>query len=134
MAENIPLQQRVGRNIGIEVLPPYILGAAMPEIEVNPTGVTVLMEGQDKVLRTPSVRVIDGYFGVVFNTSGNTYLFEIFFVDNENNEMKIGEIPVPTIDEGVPLSLDDPFAAGLFLGLCLGEKIIMRGSLVEEPV
>jgi hypothetical protein len=94
MPENIPLQQRAGRNIGVQVLPPYLHDAAMPEIAVNPTGVTTIMEGKDEVVRTPSIRVFAGNFAA--------------------------------------LNLWGYWGVGLFLNLCYGEKIILRGSLVQN--
>ncbi|MFQ5339934.1 MAG: hypothetical protein ACE5F6_00150 [Anaerolineae bacterium] len=137
MPENIPLQQRAGRNIGTEALPPFINGAAMPEIVVNPSGVTVVMVGQEGVVRTPCVRAnslpdeLDGpNWGFVINQTDNDLNIDILFVDNENNEMKLGDIVVLAQSlEG--LILEYVFAAGAFLGLCPGEKIILRSSIAE---
>jgi hypothetical protein len=131
MPENIPLQQRAGRNIGVQVLPPYLHDAAMPEIAVNPTGVTTIMEGKDEVVRTPSVRVFLGNFGAIINQTALDYLFEIFFVDNQNNELKIGEVEADA-GESTGLNLWGWWATSVLLGLCLGEKIILRGSLVQN--
>jgi hypothetical protein len=131
MPENIPLQQRAGRNIGVQVLPPYLHDAAMPEIAVNPTGVTTIMEGKDEVVRTPSIRVFAGNFGVIINQSALDYLFEVFFVDDQNNELKIGEVESAAGDAAA-LNLWGYWGVGLFLNLCYGEKIILRGSLVQN--
>jgi hypothetical protein len=139
MPENIPLQQRAGRNIGTEVLPPFINGAAMPEIAVNPSGVTVVMEGQEGVVRTPCVRAGNDYsqedgpnWGLVINQTDDDLNIDILFVDTENNEMKLGDIVVGAQSlEG--LLLEYIFAAGAFLGLCPGEKIILRSSIAEQP-
>lgn len=128
--ENIPLQQRAGRNIGNEVLPPFIHGAAMPEIAVNTNGMTVLMEGQEKVLRTPSVRVVSGNFGGIINQSSINYLATVYFVDNEGNEMAISEELDVGANDMTELNMGGDsalaLALGLFLGLCPGEKIILR--------
>jgi hypothetical protein len=131
MPKNIPLQQRAGRNIGVQVLPPYLHDAAMPEIAVNPTGVTTIMEGKDEVVRTPSIRVFAGNFGVIINQSALDYLFEVFFVDDQNNELKIGEVESAAGDAAA-LNLWGYWGVGLFLNLCYGEKIILRGSLVQN--
>jgi len=126
-SQNVPLQQRAGHNIGNESLPPFIHGAAMPETAVNVSGVTVLMVGQEKVVRTPSVRVVSGNFGAVINQTVNIYNFGVFFVDDLGNEMLLG---VGTSNPGLAeLNLEGYFEQGLMLGLCLGEKIIMRTTL-----
>jgi hypothetical protein len=126
--QNIPLQQRAGNNIGNESLPPFIHGAAMPETAVNVSGNTTLMEGQDKVVRTPSVRTIAGNFGAVINQTANTYDCVVLFVDDEGNEMPLGDFTVNPNSLG-ELNLEGYFAEGLFLGLCPGEKIILNTAL-----
>jgi hypothetical protein len=138
MPENIPLQQRAGRNIGTEVLPPFINGGAMPEIAVNPTGATTIMEGQEGVVRTPchQVGILPGTdgpsFGAVINQNTDDYDIGIFFVDDENNEILIGSLNV-LADENAPLNLEQAYlAGGAVLGLCPGEKIILR-SAVAQP-
>lgn len=131
MPENIPLQQRAGRNIGIEVLPPYIHGAGAPEIAVNPTGRTVIMEGQEGVVRSPSLRLHEAAFGFIFNQTAVEYDITILFVDDQNNETEIGDAAL-LANSVVPLLLESPFADGAFLGLCPGEKIVLD-SAVAQP-
>lgn len=133
MPENQPLQQRVGRNIGTEVLPPFINGGAMPEIPLKYPGTTTIMEGQEGVVRTPCVMADGANFGFLFNQSDDDVNFFVFFVDAEGNEMQIGHSGVGD-HESQELALNELyFLIGLFLGLCPGEKIIIRTETYEEP-
>lgn len=123
---NIPLQQRAGHNIGNQGVFPFVHGAAGREIAVNVSGATVLMEGRDKVVRTPCVGAISANFGVLYNATTTSYDFTILFVDDQGNESEIGEGTVAGGAVG-QLNLEDDFEEGeAFLGLCPGEKIILR--------
>ena len=124
--KNVPLQQRAGRNIGNEVLPPIIHGAAMPELAVNPSGDTVLMEGQENVVRTPCVRTVSGNFGAIINQTAILQGFIVLFRDDEGNEMPISLPIAANAGDFGELNLGAFFAEGLFLGLCPGEKLILR--------
>jgi hypothetical protein len=129
--QNIPLQQRAGNNIGNETLPPYIHGAAMPETPVNTNGTTTLMEGQSKVVRTPCVRTIAGNFGALINQSPISYDCVILFVDALGNEMVLGDF-IAGASGLSELNLEGYFAQGLILGLCPGEKIILRTAPTQD--
>lgn len=130
--QNVPLQQRAGNNIGNETLPPYIHGAAMPETPVNVNGVTVLMEGQEKVVRTPCVRTISGNFGAVINQTATSYDCVILFVDDQGNEMVLGDFTADPSSMS-ELNLEGYFEQGLILALCPGEKIILRTTPTPPP-
>jgi hypothetical protein len=124
---NIPLQQRAGRNIGVEVTTPYVQGAASPETPVALIGPTTLMEGREHVARTPLVqgKIPSGVtpaFGVLFNNTLGSINYSVFFVDAVNNEMLVGAGTVPANSAG-PLVLTN---ADAIWALCPGEKIVLK--------
>jgi hypothetical protein len=124
---NIPLQQRAGRNIGVEVTPPYIQGAAAPQILVAPTGATVLMTGRENVARTPygRARVYDSGawgFGRIFNNTAVSIDWEVSFVDTEGNEMLVAS---GTVGANSSEELEINEVTG-YWALCAGEKLVLR--------
>jgi hypothetical protein len=135
--ENKPLQHRAGRNIGNQALPPYIHGAGMPEIPVSINGSTVIMEGQQKTVRTPCVRSDSETantvnFGRLFNTTDISYDASVHFIDNANNEIQVGGPTTVLPNDDSPLELNVPFGDGAFLGLCYGEKLVLRCVITPE--
>jgi hypothetical protein len=130
---NIPLQQRAGRNIGVEVTPPYIQGAAAPQILVATSGSTVLMQGRENVARTPFVRTklypaLSWIYGVLFNNTAASIDYEVFFVDDENNEM---EVSSGTVAANAVGSLTISVVG--FWALCPGEKLVLRHAPTPPP-
>lgn len=131
---NIPLQQRAGHNIGNQGTFPFTHGAGSREIAVNVSGATVLMEGRDKVVRTPCLGAELANFGFIFNSTATSYDYTVVFVDDLGNEIEIGG---DTVAGGAayPLNLGDAFANGqAFVGLCPGEKIVLRMAVTPPDV
>lgn len=131
---NVPLQQRAGRNIGVEGITPYVQGAATPETPVAANGDTVLMEGREHVARTPLVqgKIPSGTipaFGVCFNNTAGSIDYSIFFVDEDNREMLVGSGTVGANSAG-PLMLTD---ANAIWALCPGEKLVLRHEPTPGP-
>lgn len=93
--KNQPLQQRAGRNIGIEPsLFPFIQASASPTTVINP-GVgskTVIVECPEKTARTPLLPNESTAGGLIFNTTASDAYFDVLFVDAEGNEIRIGTV------------------------------------------
>jgi hypothetical protein len=128
---NQPLQQRAGRNIGIETLPVFLQAAGAPEIVVPITGAgtyTTLLEAVEGVLRTPFTRGEEA--GFVFNLDASACDFGVFFEDDAGNRMLIA---VGSVDASGTLALDlsvngsavNPFTPAKPLCLFDGEKIVI---------
>jgi hypothetical protein len=144
MAENIPLEQRAGRNIGIESLPVFIQAAAGPEVAVTsigssePGGAAVtLMTAVKNAVRTPFTRGPAN--GMVFNKdASNTALYLVWLDDGEGNLFLIDSGSVGGGDvEPLDLSGAGPGDPNAFtpakpLCLCGNEKLIMRAFISED--
>lgn len=136
-----PLQQRAGRNIGIEVLPPYVQAAGSPEVPVVPgsNGVlgsaAVLMEAVENALRTPFTRGEAN--AQVFNSEASDVGVGVTFDDGQGNRLTIAGVLVTT-GTAAPFIFSDfsgacPFTSDLPLCLCDGEKLLVQAAAAPAP-
>jgi hypothetical protein len=126
MAENLPLEQRAGRNIGIEptLALAFAQGAGAPETDVNAAigARTTILECPVGVARTPKGANVNEQ-GFLTNRSAVDYNYSVLFVDDLGNELEIRT-------DSVGAGLVAPFAYissanGLALVLAPGEKIVL---------
>ena len=139
MAANIPLQQRAGRNIGIESLPVFLQAAGAPEV-VAQTGVpfgprVTLFKGVSNALRTPYLRAPSS--GRVFCADTDpSGALGVFFQDDQGNEMLIAGVLMVAAGS-YPLDLDSapaPFLNDKPLNLGFGEKLVAAAAGGPSPV
>lgn len=141
MANNPSLQQRAGRNIGIESLPPFIHSAGAPEVEVTPGSGAVgqpatLLEAVESGLRTPFTRAATN--GYIFNHQAEEVFVGVFFEDGLGNSMLIGFQSVPAsgaaaIDLSGAAPGENPFTPLKPLCLCDDEKLVARAATAPVP-
>lgn len=145
-----PLQQRAGRNIGIESLAVFRQAAGAPEvvatigadIDASPGPQVTVMEGVEKALRTPTMTAAVGtgpFSGWAFNSETVTLpQLKFYFQDELGNKMLIANISSPLgggpLDLAVtPPSTPNPFTLFKPLCLCEDEKIVMRAGYPTPP-
>lgn len=130
MAGNKPLQERAGRNIGIEPSSGVFLqSSGSNEVVVNTklNSKTVAVSCPEGVRRTPNVA--EDYGGIVFNNTNSSFYYQTYFRDSLGNE-----VPMSTNVNEVPSKDTGEFmVSGVLetLVLCPGEAIVIKA--VEEP-
>jgi hypothetical protein len=125
---DIPLQQRAGRNIGIESSPVFLQSAGGPEIAVKASGDTVIMEGVASAVRTPFTR--GNFSGTVFNDTVAAFFFNVYFKDELGNELLLTTVQTVNPNSSIDLDLTGAgvFTPDLPLSLCEGEKLVLRST------
>jgi hypothetical protein len=127
---NIPLQQRAGRNIGIEpsLASAFLQDAQGPETDVNTaTGAkTTILECPQGMARAPQQAGFNQNAGMLINRSAATFPYEVLFVDDLGNELMInsGTVAANTV-QGFSYT-DTNLISAENLVLNPGEKIVLR--------
>jgi hypothetical protein len=127
---NIPLQQRAGRNIGIEpsLASAFLQDAQGPETDVNTaTGAkTTILECPQGMARAPQQAGFNQNAGMLINRSAATFPYEVLFVDDLGNELVInsGTVAANTV-QGFSYT-DTNLISAENLVLNPGEKIVLR--------
>ena len=127
---NIPLQQRAGRNIGIEpsLASAFLQDAQAPETDVNTaTGAkTTILECPEGMARAPQQAGFNQNAGMILNRSAATFPYEVLFVDDLGNELAInsGSVPANTAQGFSYTDMNATSAENLVLNP--GEKIVLR--------
>ena len=133
VSPNIPLQRRTGQNIGVSPigagLAAYQQATNAPYITLDDTD-TVLWEGQANCARVPGGSA--SQFPALLVTDAVASLdsvdLDIFFVDDQGNELEIGIGGIDLSDGSGLIQLlgDGPKGWGAPFCLEVGEKIIAR--------
>lgn len=127
---NRPLQQRAGRNIGIESLAVFLQAAgALPVDVAVDCPKTTLLEAVQNALRTPRMQSNSGF---VFNDTGAQQLLKVYLQDKLNNSMLITSTVIPA--SGGPLDLTGVFSPSMPLCLCDGERLVATSTPFALPL
>ena len=127
---NIPLQQRAGRNIGIEpsLASAFLQDAQGPETDVNTaTGAkTTILECPQGMARAPQQAGFNQNAGMLINRSAAAFAYLVLFVDDLGNELEInsGSVAANTA-QGFSYT-GTSFTTAENLVLNPGEKIVLR--------
>jgi hypothetical protein len=88
---NVPLQQRAGRNIGIEpnLASAFLQDASGPETDVNTAtnAKTTILECPEGMARAPQQAGFDQRAGMIINRSAADFDYLVLFVDDLGNEI-----------------------------------------------
>lgn len=126
---NAPLQQRAGRNIGIEpaLAQAFLQDALAPETDVNTSAGarTTILECPKGMARSPQGMGQNTNAGLIINRSGSSFDYNVVFVDDLGNEA------VLLSSQSVASNSVEGFSYGNFFGgvafvLNPGEKIILK--------
>ena len=127
---NIPLQQRAGRNIGIEpsLASAFLQDAQAPETDVNTaTGAkTTILECPQGMARAPQQAGFNQNAGMILNRSAAAFAYDVLFVDDLGNELVIGSGSVAANTVQGFSYTDANLLSAENLVLNPGEKIVLR--------